>query len=180
MARGTVRITQDQKGLASLKKRIDTLTPDKSTVIVGLLGDGKKNPRRDESRLTNAALGIIHEFGTSKIPARPFLRPTVNANANRYQKALEAIVKQALETGTSPKRGLGLLGQAAVADIRGAITQGPPIPPPNAEATRARKESKRRKGSTGQVRTLVDTGRLVGALTYKVLDGAEAAKRGRK
>lgn len=174
-------VTRNQKGLEDLKKRLAKLEAERSAVIVGLLGDSKKNKRpTDDGRLTNAALGIIHEFGTSRIPARPFLRPTVNANADRYQRILAEIVKRALESGKDPKRELGLLGQAAVADIRATITQGPPIPPPNAPATLTRKERKRRRGSTGQVRTLVDTGRMVGALTYKVLDAEEARKRGRK
>lgn len=171
-------VTRNQKGLEDLKKRLAKLESESSAVIVGLLGDSKKNKRPDV--LTNAAIGIIHEFGTSRTPARPFLRPTINANADRYQKILAEIVKRALESGRDPRRELGLLGQAAVADIRATITQGPPIPPPNAPATLAIKEGKRRRGSTGQVRTLVDTGRTVGALTYKVLDGAEARKRGRK
>lgn len=172
-----VQIKTDKRGLEALKKTIRKLQAAPSHVRVGLLGDSKKNSRKGDG-LTNGQLGLIHEFGTSTIPARPFLRPTINANADRYNQILANIAKRALDSkGSTRDRDLGLLGQAAAADVKNFITQGKPIPPPNAPATLARKQAKTRRGSDGSVRTLVDTGRMVAAITYQVV---KAEKKGGK
>ena len=176
MARFTTNIRTDRKGLEALKKTIAKLRESPSYVRVGLLGDSKKNTRKGDG-LTNGQLGLIHEFGTSTIPARPFLRPVMNARADEDQTILANIAKRALDTkGSSRDRDLGLLGQKAAADVKNYITQGNPIPPPNAPATIARKEKKRRRGSTGSVRTLVDTGRMVAAITHQVVKTPKKGK----
>lgn len=136
-------------------------------VKVGLIGG--KNEEREDEGLTNAELGLIHEFGTSTIPARPFIGPAYKKHAEEYKAALAKLVQGAVKAGKiSYDQALGMLGAKAAADFKNFVTRGDPIPPPNAPATLARKQSLTRKGSTGSVRTLIDTGRMVAAITWQV------------
>lgn len=166
------KIKKNAKGLEILRKAIRKIDAEKPRVKVGLLA-GSSAKREDG--LSNPELGIIHEFGTGdgRIPARPFLRPAINKNAESYRAALEGVMKKALEGKIDLDRGMALIGQKAAADVKNFVTQGPPIPPPNAPATLARKQAKTRRGSKGKVRTLVDTGRMVGSISYVVEKGGE-------
>ncbi len=100
--------------------------------------------------LTLAQLGLIHEYGTSRIPARPFLGPAIENNRERIQALNRDLLLQIME-GRLPKRAalgrLGAFGQGLVQkQIRETLT------PPNAPSTI------RRKGSS---HPLIDTGQMV-------------------
>ncbi len=168
-ARATLK--KNTRGLDALKKSIAKIDRDRSIVKVGLLG--KNGAKRRGESITNPELGIVHEFGTSRIPARPFLRPAIQKNAAKYEQLLAAALKKAIAGEMDYARGLGLIGQVAAADVKNYVTQGEPIPPPNAPATLRRKEALTRRGSKGSARTLVDTGRMVGAITYAVEKGGK-------
>lgn len=166
-ARANIR--KNTRGLDAFKKALSRIDKDRPIVKVGLLGT--KNAKRRGEALTNPELGIVHEFGTSRIPARPFLRPSVAKNAQKYEQLLAAALKKAITGETAYEKSLALIGQVAAADVKNYVTQGAPIPPPNAPATLRRKEALTRRGSTGSPRTLVDTGRMVGAITYAIEKG---------
>lgn len=168
--KATAKTKKNTKGLEALRKVLDKIDAEKPHVKVGLLAGS--SAKRDDG-LTNPELGLIHEFGTSdgRIPARPFLRPAINKHAEEYRKAIESVLRRALEKQTPFEKGLALIGQKAAADVKNYITQGPPIPPPNAPRTLKRKEALTRRGSKGKVRTLVDTGRMVGSISYVVEKG---------
>jgi hypothetical protein len=167
--KGRVTIKKNSKGRAALERALKRIDSDRPIVKVGLLA-GSSAKREDG--LSNPELGVIHEFGTSRIPARPFLRPAIRKHADEYTRALEGVLKRALN-GEDYERGLKLIGQKASADVKNFVTRGPAIPPPNAPATLARKEAKRRPGSKGAVRTLVDTGRMVGSISYEGQKGSK-------
>lgn len=57
----------DFSGLAELAKILET---SKKTIKVGIIGD--KTSRDD--KLTNAEIGLYHEYGTENLPMRSFLR----------------------------------------------------------------------------------------------------------
>ena len=166
-----IAIKHNRQALAALKKRVEKINAERPYVKVGLLGSGKARP----DGLSNAEIGIVHEFGApeANIPARPWLRPPIEAKRAEYEKQISDGLDAALRGTGNLDRALGLVGQQAAAAVKGYVTQGPPIPPPNSEKTQKRKESKRRKGSKGEVRTLVDTGRMVGGVTYKVEKGGK-------
>lgn len=46
---------------------------------------------------TKDPLGLIHEFGTTKIPPRPFLRPAVYENQAFYVERMTLAVKEAID-----------------------------------------------------------------------------------
>lgn len=160
------------RGLKKIKQNLADLAKSPSYVKVGLLGNGKKRP---SGELSNAELGIIHEFGTSTIPARPFIKPGFEKNKETYLKMLRNGVKGDLKGSHSGAREttLALIGMKAAADMKAFVVGGPEIPPPNTESTRKRKEAKRARGNVAPVRTLVDTGRMVGAITYAVVKAGE-------
>lgn len=129
-----------------------------SHVKVGVLGD---EPRED-GKASNLEVAIYNEFGTSKIPERSFLRSAFKKHEREYVDALGKLIKAHIERGYDLRRGLDLIGQKMVSDVRAQITEGAGIPPPNAPATVARKKSDR---------PLVDTGQLIDSIAHKVKIG---------
>lgn len=147
-------------GLQALERRIRLLKLKKSFVKAGVLG---KNKARSEGQISNPELAAVHEYGTSRVPARPFILPPFLQNREKYLEILKKGFAQAV-TKDSPDaflKILRLLGQKMAADIKFYVTGGGPIPPPNSP------ETIKRKGSS---RTLVDTGQLVRGVDFEVVE----------
>jgi len=68
-------------------------------------------------------------------------------------------------------KALNVLGAKYSAEVKNTVTQGEQIQPPNAPSTLARKLAKTREGAANGVRTLIDTGRMVGAVTWATFGG---------
>lgn len=150
-----------------------------------LVGIPASRGARRQGQITNAALGYIHEHGSParKIPARPFLVPTVKALRTTVAEMLGLAGKFALagESQASERvmHGLGLL---AVNAIRNRIDAG--IPPPLADSTlrgriRARTSiagavaelARRAKGAPAGVdlaKPLIATAQLRNSITYVI------------
>lgn len=155
----TVSTRAIKGGLEALEKRMRLLKLRKAFVKAGSLG--KKGARSDG--ITNPQLASVHEFGTSKVPARPFISPAFHEHRESYMKLLQKGYRDAV-TGNSPDafvRVLRLIGQKMAADIKNKVTVGPSIPPPLAPATIARKRSSR---------ALIDTGQMVRSIDYEVVE----------
>lgn len=73
----------------------------------------------------------------------------------------------------SVDKALNVLGAKYSAAVKNTVTQGEQIPPPNAPSTLARKLAKTARGSAGAVRTLIDTGRLIGSVTWSAFGGSK-------
>lgn len=104
-----------------------------------------------------AYVATIHEFGTPRIPARPFMRPAVADHGGEWLEALAEGAKASLNGGPSPETVLEIVTlQAAgnVAEKIAAVTS-PPLKP----VTVKRK---------GFAKPLVDTGQMVQSVTGKV------------
>jgi hypothetical protein len=141
--------------------------------------------------LTNVQLLAVHEFGTNSVPERSVVRAAFDLNRGLYLVQLRALVGTWFDRkGKMPLRqALGIMGLKMVSDQRARVVQGAGIPPPNAPATIARKikagwwksakfrDSNGRfsssKGQTAMPRPLVDTGRMIGALSHEVAGGKE-------
>lgn len=142
----------------------------------GFLGDNDSRPPEDGGGkgMTNARLAAIHEYGVEDatrgvhIPARPFVAPAFDANLPKYEARMAQFLAGLLAGRVSVETGLGLMGLGLVADIRAFVTQGPPVPPPNAPSTLERKLAMS-SGAPWGVRTLVDTGRMLGSLAHAVV-----------
>lgn len=147
-------------GLEALEKRFRLLKLRKSYVKAGILG---KKASRSDDNITNPQLASIHEYGTSSVPARPFIMPSFHENRDSYMKLLQKGYHDAV-LGNRPDafvRMLRLIGQKMAADIKTRVTAGPHIPPPLSPVTIARK---------GSSRPLVDTGQMIRSVDYEVTE----------
>jgi hypothetical protein len=130
-----------------------------------------------EDGVNNATVAAINEYGTDTIPARPFVGPTFDGNQQKYEALMRQWIGWVLSGHASFKQGMGLLGLEMVSDIRKYVTEGNPVPPPNAPSVLAEKL----KGSSGSpwgVRTLVWTGQMIGSMTHAVVTGKKPSGEG--
>lgn len=150
------------RGWNRIRATAQELERGTSAVRVGLI-EGKGGDATREDGLTNAAIGATHEYGSSdrRVPMRPWLFAAVEKHREDYAKLFRVFAAQVLEGKMSSVRMLNLIGAKATADVKNYVTQGSPIPPPNAPSTVARK---------GSDRTLIDTGRMIGAVTWALED----------
>lgn len=87
---------------------------------VGILGS--KNARPSGKGKSNATIGAAHEFGTSSLPARSFLRVPISDNLDKYLERAGAfdqeVVKTILKEGSLVAflRKVGIVAEAIVAD----------------------------------------------------------------
>lgn len=81
------------KGLEQLLKAVTKPVP---SIRVGILGASPRSEGKGPKQTTNATVGAAHEFGTTKLPQRSFLRVPLT---DELQKSLErsgAFTKAAL------------------------------------------------------------------------------------
>lgn len=167
MAGIKIKVGSVDRGYAKLMRAARDLQ-NGAYIKVGVLDDGKGSEIR-EGGMSNAQLAGLHEFGSDDghIPERPFMRTSLENHRAEYQQDFRTILKAFAEGRISLFKGLTIIGLKAAADMKKTVTAGPPIPPPNAPSTIARK----RRGKAGIIRTLVDTGSMVGAIAHAVVMG---------
>lgn len=139
------KIVDNDQGFADLIERLGDARS--VSVLVGIRG-------KRGSKLVKIA--AANEFGTRKIPARSFLRATVDLNVGKYTLLLEQVADK-LILGIPPDQAVGIVGAVAVGDIQRRIRDR--IAPPNAAYTIAKK---------GSDVPLIDTGRLRQSIDYTV------------
>ena len=104
----------------------------------------------------NATKAAINEYGTSKIPQRPFIRTATSRYGKSWgSKSAKAV--QSVMKGMPISQVTELVGMQMKSDISSTLTNGPWIP--NSVVTIAKK---------GSSRPLIDTGELRASITYKV------------
>lgn len=137
-------------------------------VKVGIIGEKGGNETQDG--ITMVELGAIHELGAPKanIPERSFIRRTFNVKQKELGQTIGALLKQVnWRNPKSIEDALGKLGAWGAAQVKNTITEGPGLTAagggfpgePLKDRTIARK---------GSDRPLVDTGRLLNSITWKV------------
>jgi hypothetical protein len=99
----------------------------KHFVKVGILRGTGAHP--DSKNVSIALIAWWNEFGTKRIPSRPFLRTTLREH-NYYKlevfEALKASMRDVARNGVdSQKYRLSLVGIVAASDIQKKITEGP-------------------------------------------------------
>ena len=105
-----------------------------------------------------ADLGAFHEFGTVKMPARPWL--TLGVAAAEPRELMRTATLDVMNGKRTAEQALERVGLGAQSAIQKTITKG--IEPPLAASTIKAKGSKKQ---------LIDTGRLRAAITYDVILG---------
>jgi phage gpG-like protein len=134
---------------------------------VGLLGADGSAPHDHKSDLTNAELGLIHEFGSfeADIRARSFLRMPLETKQDELVQAMgSGLVKEAINKGDT-KKVYKILGMAAEGIVKDAFrTSGYGQWPPNTPETIAKK---------GSSKPLIDEGTLMASVTSDVVKRSE-------
>ena len=124
----------------------------KAELVVGVL-EGSKNAEG----FNIAEYAAANEFGTDKIPSRPFMRTAFDENKPGYIRYMEKIVKQMGQEAFA--RMVTTLGLKAEKDIQKTIT-GRDFLPKLADST-----IKAKKGST---KTLVDSTAMVNSIKHLI------------
>jgi hypothetical protein len=112
-----------------------------------------------EDGATVLEVAIWNEFGTSRIPARSFLRAWFDENRDEAKELWEALLKQVALGKITREVAIERFGLHCVGQIQERIASN--IPPPNADST------VKRKGSSV---ALIDTGQLRSSITFKAGD----------
>ena len=139
----------------------------RTSVTVGVHADATV---RDDGG-SNAMIGAVHEFGTSRIPERSFLRATVDTDKTVITFAQQQAAKVAQGQETAAKAG-ERIGIMTADRVKRRIRSH--IPPPLSPKTVERKLA---KGSHGgglaskagdAAAPLIDSGQLINSINYEV------------
>lgn len=163
MAGVVLKIVEKGGSLAALAKRAREL--DAGDVKVGVFAGG---PAREDGELTNVEIAAVHEYGAPEagIPERSFIRSTFAEERETYAALLKKMLPRVIEGKLEVKKMFDILGAKVVADINRKVRSGEGVPPPLKPATIARK---------GSSRPLIDTGRMIAAVTWATFIGGESA-----
>lgn len=145
------------KSSDGLKKLLQSTKSLRAEVVAGVLG-GATN---DETGEKVAGYARMLEYGTARMPARPFLRQTATENKDEWRKQIRNGLKargfdQAEEV-------LGAVGRLMRADIVATIRRGDFEP--LAEST---VKAKKRKGRAEPTAPLIDTTSLIRSIGSEV------------
>jgi len=168
-ARASFKLLDRDKGYERIVEELKELGHGGAFVKVGLMGELKDSHQGEE--FTSVDIGLVHEFGSpaAGIPERSWLRSACDKYQDDWNALRLRLVRLVYDGKLDIETALGLMGERAAADVKAHITDGPEIPPPNAPSVLERKQAKGTAG--GDVRTLVDSGRFVGDITYQVVMG---------
>lgn len=120
-----------------------------------------------------AAVAAFNEFGTDRIPPRPFMRQTIAKNQAAWGALVAACLKR---TRGDPEKALEMAAEKIVAQLQEQIRtlQSPPLAESTVE-NRLRSTKKSGKLSTVNMTTaskpLIDTGHLLNSVGYEVTTG---------
>lgn len=155
-------VTDRDNGWRALVERIGSLA--KASVKVGVLEDHAGEAKRTRGKsavkgLTLLQVATVHEFGApaAGIPARSFVRGTVDEQESAIRADQRKIAVAVLSGKLDLRRGLDQLGARVAARIQQRIARG--IAPPLKQRTIERK---------GSSTPLVDTGQLRSSITWEV------------
>ena len=138
------------KDLGMRKIMAEFRNANKAELIVGVLESSK-----NDEGFNIAEYAAANEFGTDKIPERPFMRTAFDENKPGYIRYMEKIVKQMGQEAFAKM--VTTLGLKAEKDIQKTIT-GRDFLPKLADST-----IKAKKGSS---KTLVDTGAMLNSIKH--------------
>ncbi len=129
--------------LTDLKKRMKSLEEYSAQA-------GWFESARYDNGVPVAQVAIYNEYGTSRIPPRPFMRPTVESQKQEWARATGKVVSQVLRGKMSAEQGMTLVAQKAAGDIRQTISRvdSPPLSPITLLLRQWRKEGKEITGRT--------------------------------
>lgn len=127
---------------------------DNVEIVVGVLRNAGKE--KDGTNLVDVA--VYNEFGTKRIPSRPFIRIASDEHGDEWQDLSERCVNAIIAGRMGKNQVLNLIGSKAKADIQNVFGDKSKLMP-NKQSTI------NRKGSSAP---LIDTGRLRQSINYRI------------
>jgi hypothetical protein len=161
----SVTVIQDHTGRIARQLR----TLERKTVTIGVHGDSGTHGNTGE---TVASIAAQHEFGTSQVPERSFLRAGMAAKGDEIAMDLIDQIQHMIEGGTPQPGQIALRGGVLVLGaVRETIAAG--IAPELSPTTKQRRDEKGSNSTgvasnVGQYTPLVDTGQLWQSLVVRV------------
>lgn len=142
----SVKIKELDLGWKEIQHNI--IQASSKVAVVGIIGGGEELEK-----------AVANEFGTDKIPERPFMRQTFDKVAPEIQKKKKEGMNQMIFDGVKPSKVLSRIGNFYRQEIRNAI---------------ANKEFKPNSASTikrkGSETPLLDTGKMQQSLQVEIRD----------
>lgn len=151
-----MKVTVSRSDAGALRRIIDNVKSMGLNKLEVGLPAGKSHSGTD---LDMAELGAVHEFGSisRNIPARPFIRPSITENREKYIKLMRQQASKLIFRRVTLKNALSIVGEVAKSDIQKYML--------TASFTPLSPETIKRKGST---RPLIDSAQMRNAITYEV------------
>lgn len=140
-------IKDTDKGFKALLARIKA---SKLKITVGV--HAEEGSATYEGGATVAQVASYQEFGTDRIPARPFLSGWVDTNKQLIQSTIAKAGEKIVE-GTDPRKALDAAAQFFAGQVQKGISAG--IPPALKDSTIQRKKSSVPLIDTGQLRSSI-------------------------
>jgi hypothetical protein len=150
-----VEIKTDDKGLNGVFARVLKSPRSKFGAEVGVFDDPE-----------SAEIAAIHELGRGNVPARSFMRATLERNRRKYAALSKRLFGRWLDGDMTVMQASAAIGETIRDDMQRAILKG--VPPPLKEATVS---AKRRRGLPRPSTALYATGRLFNAIKVRLLGG---------
>lgn len=132
-------------------------------VLVGIPDSTTDRDDEEDSPMTNAAIGYVHETGSpaANIPARPWLVPGVMEARESTTNKLEAATKAALDGKMDQvQQNLHAAGIIAAASVKRKITTGEfePLKPATVRQRRRNRGTKSMRAAEKEYLKLIDQG----------------------
>lgn len=151
------------RGMAEIKREIELM--HNSYVMIGfqqgsVTHSQTKGDREKKGGLSMPEIAAANEFGTDKIPARPFMRTSFDENKQRINKAIQTEYIKITEGKSTVRKSLTAIGVFMVDQIKMKIRAI--HTPPNSPRTIAIKKSSK---------PLIDFGQMIQSVHSKVVIG---------
>ena len=143
------RVQERDLGWKRIQREIEAAK--NASVRVGVLADAGAS----EDGVDLVDIAVFNEFGTSRAPARPFIRGAFDEKQRDLTRLKARLWNQVLAGRMDTRRALGLLGQTHEDQIKVYMTEL--SAPENAASTVAAK---------GSSNPLIDTGRLRASIRW--------------
>lgn len=148
-----IKTTVIDKGAKNIEAEIKKIKR-RPFVKIGLIGTEK----HEDSKLTVTAVGAAHEFGTSNIPQRSWLRSTYDVKHGAWFNKTKQLFSQIMIGKLKTERALDVMGVLIESDIKRKIRAGDSGWPPLSQKTIDAK---------GSSRPLIDTGQFINSVISK-------------
>lgn len=158
MARDKFKTRIKDRGYKKIVKELGKT--DKAYVTVGVHeGAGTY----EKSNVLISQVAFFNEYGTSKIPSRPFIRSTVDAKGRAWKAFIKSLWGDVLARKKTTAIALGALGTRIGIEIQGQILNSISWAAANAPSTTMKKSF----GRGWTTRPLMDSGTLLRSIAWQ-------------